>query len=51
MDIPTINVMDGGQPEQEQPIQNSNVFGGGGGGGGVFMGVSNTSTANNNNSL
>lgn len=44
MDIPTINVMDG-QPEQ--PIQNSNVFGGGGGGGGVFMGVS-ASTVNNN---
>lgn len=43
MDIPTINVMDS-QPEQ--PIQNSNVFGGGGGGG-VFMGVG-ASTVNNN---
>lgn len=49
MDIPTINVMEG-QSQPEQPIQNSNVFGGGGGGGGVFMGVS-TSTAANNNSL
>lgn len=44
MDIPTVNVMDG---LSEQPIQNSNVFGGSGGGGGVFMGVG-ASTVNNN---
>ena len=43
MDIPTINVM---VIQPEQPIKNSNVFGGGGGGG-VFMGVG-ASTVNNN---